>query len=64
MSNVPMSKIFLGIAAVFFAFSVFCLNQPTVSAGASNVHMGALGLGYAIASGLALVASAIALRTD
>lgn len=60
MSNVPMSKIFLGIAAVFFVFSVFCLNQTNVAAGVRN---GALGLGYAIASGLACVASAMALRT-
>jgi len=63
MSNVPMSKIFLGIAAVFFAFSVFCLNQTNVAAGVSDLHIGALGLGYAIASGLACVASAMALRT-
>ena len=52
MSNVPMSKIFLGIAAVFFVLSLYSLDQATGDPG------------HAIASGLALVASAIALRTD
>ncbi|MFP6668907.1 MAG: hypothetical protein VB876_16465 [Pirellulales bacterium] len=66
-----MSKIFLCVSVVCFGLSIYCLSQPDL---AINIHghisdvanhiPANLGFGYAVASGLFGVASAISLRTD